>query len=594
MSEGKAPSHNSETSSPGAPTTETVASAPDRSDLLSRARGFLQSPQIINQDIVAKRQFLVKKGLNEAEIDFLLRELSPEHHPKPLQRPTIPPRAYPQPPPSHLPTLILGITRVISWITGGSAAIIFLYYVCRLNESLESLKQSQKEAHSVLPSPGPSREATNFQACYSIPDVLKIVGDNFDSIPPVTLLRCALEGFGKGKEGDASQPSTEDLFRHMEGHIPWLVSEEGRKYEQTLWDTLSACPLFSGTSPATNDAEEHKPRRWTYTTPAPVEPSPIVESMKRLTTILPKNSELRHNSLQHTLQALSDFTGYISTQMYMPYQAPSSAAGFLNNGSSGGPAEEEFKREVRALKGLVLNRNLMREIIYIQAGKLSNYTGTHFWNTQENYLAEDSGDSIYDFDISFREGLSLTVQPTTDTTTGNFGTLAETNALIGTNEEENLYENSPVTWCGTSDRFLYGASPNSFSARNGSVSEFKQDPIPRSAYHESLEKLDESGESDDAQGEEPAKEDVRYWSDFNRVYYIPRTVQKIPDIAEWETAEGNWDYSQTAFAQYNEVRSCLLSIARTLSQARQDNALMEGSLRVFLEESDSPQVGAMF
>lgn len=28
----------------------------------------------------------------------------------------------------------------------------------------------------------------------------------------------------------------------------------------------------------------------------------------------------------------------------------------------------------------------MKEILYIQAGELSNYTGTHFWNTQESYL----------------------------------------------------------------------------------------------------------------------------------------------------------------------------------------------------------------
>ena len=35
----------------------------------------------------------------------------------------------------------------------------------------------------------------------------------------------------------------------------------------------------------------------------------------------------------------------------------------------------------------------MKEILYIQAGELSNYTGTHFWNTQESYLTlDESGD----------------------------------------------------------------------------------------------------------------------------------------------------------------------------------------------------------
>ena len=47
----------------------------------------------------------------------------------------------------------------------------------------------------------------------------------------------------------------------------------------------------------------------------------------------------------------------------------------------------------------------MREIIYVQAGPLSNYTGTHFWNTQENYFAYDEDDvSIIDHNISFKEG----------------------------------------------------------------------------------------------------------------------------------------------------------------------------------------------
>jgi hypothetical protein len=47
----------------------------------------------------------------------------------------------------------------------------------------------------------------------------------------------------------------------------------------------------------------------------------------------------------------------------------------------------------------------MREIIHIQAGSLSNYTGTHYWNTQENYFVYDEdGTSITDYSISFKEG----------------------------------------------------------------------------------------------------------------------------------------------------------------------------------------------
>ena len=135
----------------------------------------------------------------------------------------------------------------------------------------------------------------------------------------------------------------------------------------------------------------------------------------------------------------------------------------------------------------------MKEIIYIQAGNLANYTGTHFWNTQESYLNSDDAEldsehSIaYDWDVSFREGLSASVRSfyyfvdmrwnvtflertyllsqvvdfwqkrwaantsSATSTTGNpkqanFGTLSRSNALLGTDEDENPGENHPVIW----------------------------------------------------------------------------------------------------------------------------------------------------
>ena len=47
----------------------------------------------------------------------------------------------------------------------------------------------------------------------------------------------------------------------------------------------------------------------------------------------------------------------------------------------------------------------MKEILYIQAGELSNYTGTHFWNTQESYLALDEGYAEIDSGVSFCENV---------------------------------------------------------------------------------------------------------------------------------------------------------------------------------------------
>lgn len=43
-----------------------------RANLIARARSFLASPQVRHQDLVAKRAFLVEKGLSDLEIEKLL------------------------------------------------------------------------------------------------------------------------------------------------------------------------------------------------------------------------------------------------------------------------------------------------------------------------------------------------------------------------------------------------------------------------------------------------------------------------------------------------------------------------------------------
>ena len=47
----------------------------------------------------------------------------------------------------------------------------------------------------------------------------------------------------------------------------------------------------------------------------------------------------------------------------------------------------------------------MKEILYIQAGELSNYTGTHFWNAQESYLALNEDYNEIDSSVSFCENV---------------------------------------------------------------------------------------------------------------------------------------------------------------------------------------------
>jgi hypothetical protein len=67
--------HQSVAPPQNAPETQTPAVDQDRSELLTRARSFLTSPQVQNQDAFAKYTFLAEKGLNDDEIKSLLRTL---------------------------------------------------------------------------------------------------------------------------------------------------------------------------------------------------------------------------------------------------------------------------------------------------------------------------------------------------------------------------------------------------------------------------------------------------------------------------------------------------------------------------------------
>ncbi|KAF7365631.1 MtDNA inheritance protein Dml1 [Mycena venus] len=197
----------------------------------------------------------------------------------------------------------------------------------------------------------------------------------------------------------------------------------------------------------------------------------------------------------------------------------------------------------------------MKEILYIQAGTQANYIGTHFWNTQESYFTYEDGEvPETDHGISFREGLNQKGEPTfcprllAFDHKAQFGTLNQANALFGMDasaDEHILWPGNPV--------------------------EYKQEPVSKSHYQidMDMEELDiNAGYASSA----VQLEDIQYWSDFNRLFYVPRTIQKIPDIPEWEDAEGNWTGGHEMFTRYDE-----------------DTGLMEGPLRLFLEECETIQ-----
>ncbi|KII94972.1 hypothetical protein PLICRDRAFT_96791 [Plicaturopsis crispa FD-325 SS-3] len=333
---------------------------PDRSELVARARAFLSAPQIRQADVPSQRSFLAEKGLDPAEIDALLREIPP-----PI--PVVPPRTYPQPPPSNLPNLLLALVRVFTWVAGGSAALLFIYqrfllpritrsnqarislklHQKRLLESLTtsatSLKSAQADAFAALPRPNPRAEDPAYSDCKTLEEVVALRQKHEDvPIDAIAVLRCALHGH--------DGINTEELFETLNSKLPDVTPE----LQATLWETLSTHPCFTHTQSQSPAADT---LIWRYAPPSPPEPTPLLQSLSSLRSSV-SSPRPTNTAAQHTLSALSSLTGYITTQAYsLPLSTfPHSA---LSSSRNLGPQEEEVRREIRALKGLVLNRYVL-------------------------------------------------------------------------------------------------------------------------------------------------------------------------------------------------------------------------------------------
>lgn len=121
--------------------------------------------------------------------------------------------------------------------------------------------------------------------------------------------------------------------------------------------------------------------------------------------------------------------------------------------------------------------------------------------------------------------------------------------------------------------------------------EYRQDRISESPSHTHINPDEKNFDGRSDADEVQTVGDIKYWSDFGRVYYLPRTVQTLPDPGEWESLDGDWNLGQAQFFRYNEVRNRFFFRAvRSDLALRKDTSLMDGSFRLFLEECDLLQV----
>ena len=63
--------------------------------------------------------------------------------------PAVPPRTYPQLPPSNIPNILIGILRITMWGAGVSAMLVFVYHVCFPVTMVEA--KGADEQHPAVP-----------------------------------------------------------------------------------------------------------------------------------------------------------------------------------------------------------------------------------------------------------------------------------------------------------------------------------------------------------------------------------------------------------------------------------------------------------
>ncbi|KAI1465014.1 tubulin nucleotide-binding domain-like protein [Daldinia caldariorum] len=192
----------------------------------------------------------------------------------------------------------------------------------------------------------------------------------------------------------------------------------------------------------------------------------------------------------------------------------------------------------------------MREIVTLQLGQQSNYLATHFWNVQESYFTYGADEeSPIDHDVHFRPGIgsdgSETFMPRTVIydLKGGFGTLRKINALYDIDDDA-----------------------TSSSLWSGQTIVQRQQPIEASSYQQSLDA-----------GQAPPKlttSTVRYWSDFNRVFFHPKSIIQLSEYELNSTVMPfeKWHMGEELFGSLDK-----------------EHDLLDRDLRPFIEEADQMQ-----
>ncbi|KAL5364950.1 protein dml1 [Aspergillus floccosus] len=198
----------------------------------------------------------------------------------------------------------------------------------------------------------------------------------------------------------------------------------------------------------------------------------------------------------------------------------------------------------------------MHEIVTLQLGQRANYLATHFWNLQESYFTyNDQDQSPVDHDVHFRPGVGADGSETFTPRTliydlkGAFGTLRKYNALYELTEDANpgqgLWDGKEVIQ--------------------------QQPPILQSDYQKSLD----SG----VPAPPLSTETVRYWSDYNRLFYHPRSIVQLNDyeLNSRTMPFEDWNVGEDLFSDLDK-----------------EHDLLDRDVRPFAEECDQLRALQLF
>ncbi|KAL9939852.1 hypothetical protein V8E36_001669 [Tilletia maclaganii] len=282
---------------------------------------------------------------------------------------------------------------------------------------------------------------------------------------------------------------------------------------------------------------------------------------------------------------------------------------------------------------------MQKEQVYLTFGSFAAHVQTHFWNAQESYFDYDDqcAPPLIDHDVSFRAGIGTngieTFLPRAllFDLREEFGTLRNVNQLYGAFGAEDeaggvdeggqpsIQHSGASTVWGDSVEVLY-TGPHLAPSRyqhaleqgeeddaNSDLSASDDDGDPNVGTARSTASTEqEPGASSSRKAVRRGRRARRYWSDYARVPYHPRSLIRVGagSAGAWSSGSGSDTFLRPMRGMINAeiidsgedaARDCRQRFEsyeqghRVAKQLEKDHEVAEDNLRWFVEDSDSLQ-----